>query len=97
MIATVAAVDAALTVSLIGSTIAAALWIAGRQLDSRHLAGLEHELAARTATCEHPHTLYLGEVLVDYSDGKRWLDGVAVVERCVTCGDELVGTARPAA
>lgn len=89
MIATVTGLAGVGTVLLIGGTIYIAFVLAVAQV--AHLAGLEQPAVA---ACDHAHTVYLGDVLVDLNSGNRWVDGWAPVERCVTCGDELVGAPR---
>lgn len=93
MIAAVTGLAAAGTALLVGGAVYTALVVAAAQL--AHIAGdtLEQQLAA----CDHAHTVYLGDVLIDANSGNRWLDAWAPVERCTACDAELVGPARPVA
>lgn len=92
MIAAVTGLAAAGTVMLLGGAVYAALTVAARQL--AELDRLDDERTERLAACDHAHTLYLGDVLVDANAGNRWLDSWAPVERCVACDTELVGAPR---
>lgn len=94
MIGAVSGLAAAGTVLLIGGAVYTAIAVAARQL--AHFEQLDHELNVRELECDHAHTVYLGDVLVDVNSGNRWLDAWAPVERCVACDAELVGTPRVA-
>lgn len=94
MIAAVTGLAAAGTALLVGGAVYTALVVAGwqlEQLDASRADDLELE------ACDHAHTVYLGDVLVDVNSGNRWLDAWAPVERCTACDAELVGPARPVA
>lgn len=87
--------SAAATVLICGALTMTALVVAGRQL--AHLEQRDHELDERDlelAACDHAHTRYVGDTIVDYSDGRRWLEGTAPVDRCMRCDAELVGKVR---
>lgn len=82
---------AAATILICGAATLAGIVIAGwqlEQLDESRIDDLELE------ACDHAHTLYIGDVLVDVNAGNRWLDAWAPVERCLSCDAELVGTPR---